>query len=86
MDYLPAPGASSSPHATAHAHSLAVLLASNVPFAIIFGIFIAALVTMIVITLMWAVRRDRPGRAAWRQRQAERADAAERDLPPGPQR
>jgi hypothetical protein len=86
MNYVPAPGTSSFPHAQAHGHGLAVLLASNVPFAIIFGIFIVALITLIVITIMWAVRRDRPGRAAWRQRQAEQAAAAERDLPPGPQR
>jgi hypothetical protein len=88
MDYVPASGASYPPHAHLHAgaHSLGVVLASNTPFAIIFGIFIVALLTLIVITIMWAVRRDRSGRASWRQRQAERAAAAERDLPPGPPR
>jgi hypothetical protein len=54
------------------AHS-AALLASNVPFAIIFGIFVVALVVLIVIVLMWAIRRDRAGRAEWRQRQQDRA-------------
>jgi hypothetical protein len=75
MDHVPAP----------HAHA-AVLLASNVPFAIIFGIFVVALVTLIVITLMWAIRRDRAGRVAWRQRQQERAAGGEGDLPPTPGR
>jgi uncharacterized membrane protein len=62
----------------------APLLASNVAFAVIFGIFVVALVVLIVITLTWAIRRDRVGRAAWRQRQAERYAAGEGDVPPAP--
>jgi hypothetical protein len=82
MDLVPAAAAASP-----HAHTVGVLLASsNVAFAIIFGIFLLALITMIVITLIWAVRRDRPGRAAWRQRQVERAAGAEGDVPPAPRR
>jgi hypothetical protein len=57
-------------------------LASNVPFAIIFGVFVLALLTLIVIVLTWAVRRDRAGRAAWRQRQEHRAAPGEGDVPP----
>jgi ABC-type branched-subunit amino acid transport system permease subunit len=60
------------------------LLASNVAFGVIFGIFVVALVVLIVITLMWALRRDRIGRAAWRHRQAERAAGGESDIPPAP--
>jgi hypothetical protein len=45
------------------------LLASDVAFAVVFGIFVVALLTMIVIVITWALRRDREGRAAWRQRQ-----------------
>lgn len=75
-----------APHASSHANHPGVLLGSNVPFAILFGIFVVALVTLIVITLIWAIRRDRTGRVAWRQRQAERAAGGERDLPPGPRR
>jgi hypothetical protein len=62
----------------------APLLASNVAFAVIFGIFVVALVVLIVITLTWALRRDRIGRAQWRQRQAERSAAGESDPPPAP--
>jgi hypothetical protein len=76
MDHVPAPDAAP------HAHSLGVLLGSNVPFAIIFGIFVVALIALIVITLMWAIRRDRSGRAAWRRRQAERF--GDGDVPPAP--
>jgi hypothetical protein len=60
------------------------LLASDVAFAVLFSIFIAALLVMIVITLTWAVRRDKQGRAAWRQRQQDRTSAAEGDVPPAP--
>jgi hypothetical protein len=68
-----------------HAHA-APVLASNVPFAIIFGIFVVALVALIVIVLTWAIRRDRAGRVAWRERQQERGAGGEGDLPPTPGR
>ena len=58
------------------------LLASDTAFAIVFGIFVVAMLTMIVIVLRWAIRRDRTGRAAWRQRQQERSSASEGDAPP----
>ncbi len=48
-----------------------VLLAVNAAFAIVFGVFVAALLVLVVITITWAVRRDRPGRAAWRQRRRQ---------------
>ncbi len=71
-----------------HALSLplppAPLLASNVAFAVLFGIFIVALAVLIVVVLMWAIRSDRKGRAAWRQRQLERSAPAEGDVPPPP--
>jgi hypothetical protein len=60
------------------------LLASDVAFTVLFGIFIVALLVMIVITLTWAIRRDKQGRVAWRQRQQERTSAAEGDVPPAP--
>jgi len=60
------------------------LLASNVPFDVIFGVFVGALLALIVIVLTWAFRRDRAGRAAWRQRQEERANPAGGDVPPTP--
>jgi hypothetical protein len=58
------------------------LLASDAAFAVVFGIFIVAMLTMIVIVLRWAIRRDRSGRAAWRQRQQDGSTAAEGDAPP----
>jgi hypothetical protein len=61
------------------------LVASTSPaFAIIFGIFVVALVVLIVLTLMWAYRRDKAGRALWRQRQQERVAPTEGDVPPTP--
>jgi hypothetical protein len=60
------------------------LAADNVAFAIVFGIFIVALLTLIVIVVLWAIRRDRKGRIAWRERQQNRAAAAEREAPPAP--
>jgi hypothetical protein len=59
-----------------------LLASDDAAFAVIFGIFIVALLTMIVIVLTWALRRDRAGRAAWRQRQQDPSAAAEGDLPP----
>ena len=58
------------------------LLASDVAFAVIFGIFVVALLALVVIVLTWAIRRDRQGRADWRQRQLDRNSAAEGDAPP----
>jgi hypothetical protein len=51
-----------------------------VPFAIIFGVFVLAMVVLIVVVVIWAVRRDRAGRAAWRQRQENKAAGG--DVPP----
>jgi hypothetical protein len=52
----------------------ALLLASagNTAFYVIFGIFVVAMVTLVVIVIMWAVRHDLAGRAAWRARQEAR--------------
>jgi hypothetical protein len=58
------------------------LLASDTAFAVVFGIFVVAMLAMIVIVLRWAIRRDRAGRSAWRQRQQDRSTAAEGDTPP----
>ena len=53
-----------------------VLLASvsNAAFYTIFGIFVAAMLVLIVIILVWAIRHDIAGRAAWRERQEQAAD------------
>ena len=55
----------------------ALLLASagNTAFLVIFGIFVAAMLVLVVLVIMWAVRHDMAGRKAWRARQ-------ESQLPP----
>ncbi len=51
--------------------SAVVVLASNVAFVVVFGVFVAALAVLAVIIVVWAWRRDKPARSAWkRQRQA----------------
>jgi hypothetical protein len=60
------------------------LLATSAAFAVIFGIFVVALLALIVIVITWAIRRDREGRAAWRLRQQTEATAADGDPPPAP--
>jgi hypothetical protein len=47
---------------------VAVLIASNVAFAIVFGIFAVAMVVLAVVVLLWAIRHDRAGRADWLRR------------------
>ena len=37
-------------------------------FIAVFSVFIAATLVLIVLTLRWAIRRDREGRAAWRSK------------------
>jgi hypothetical protein len=59
-----------------------LLAANDVAFGVLFGIFIVALLTLIVIVAMWVIRRDRQGRAAWLQRQQDRSAAPEGDVPP----
>jgi hypothetical protein len=56
---------------------LAPLVSTDVAFFITFGIFIVAMVALIVIVIMWAVRHDLAGRRAWRQRQEARAHGSE---------
>jgi hypothetical protein len=58
----------------------ALLLASagNTAFYVIFGLFVVAMVALVVIVIIWAVRHDIAGRAAWRARQEQRVQP-----PPG---
>ncbi len=67
------------------AQLLEPLLASDVTFFVLFGIFVAAFVVLCVIVLRWAIRRDSAGRAAWRARQLERQQGAgDTEPPPAP--
>jgi hypothetical protein len=54
--------------------AVSALLASagNVAFFVIFGLFVLAMVTLVVIIIVWAVRHDIAGRREWRQRQESR--------------
>ena len=63
-------------------HPRPLLASDDVAFAVIFGIFIVALLTMIVIVIRWSIRRDRQGRVAWRQRQQQSMSGTEGDVPP----
>ena len=47
-----------------------VISTSNVIFGIVFAVFMVALAVLVVITLRWAIRRDRRGRAEWEHRRA----------------
>ncbi len=61
---------------------LSLLASDSVAFGVIFGIFVVALVVLIVIVLRWAIRSDRRGRALWRQRQESGMAPTEGDVPP----
>jgi len=64
--------------------------ATDVAFFAVFGVFVVAFVILVAITLRWAVRRDRAGKAAWRERRAEAAAASQSGggggKPPGSRR
>jgi hypothetical protein len=52
--------------------ALVLASAGNTAFFVIFGIFVVALLALVVIVIMWAVRHDMAGRKAWRARQQAR--------------
>ena len=51
---------------------------STAAFAVVFGIFVAALVVLIVWIAVWAIRRDSAGRRRW---EAERTEDDVPDVP-----
>jgi len=65
-----------------HPVHLLPVLASNTAFAVIFGIFIVALVVLIVIVGPGASRRARAGRGAGSRRQQNKVVSGEGDVPP----
>lgn len=49
-------------------------------FYAVFGVFVAAFVVLAVVTIRWAIRRDRVGRAEWvRRRQEAEKEKAEKE-------
>lgn len=61
------------------------LAAENTAFVVVFSVFLVALVVLSVITVTWAVRRDKAGWREWRRRQFERRSDGGPALPGGPQ-
>jgi hypothetical protein len=61
--------------------ALVLASAGNTAFLVIFGIFVVAIVALVVIVIRWAVRHDMAGRKAWRARQQSRVQP-----PPDPPR
>lgn len=53
-------------------------------FLAVFAVFVLAFAVLVVVTIRWAVRRDRAGRAEWARRQAEQAAAVASIDGPGP--
>jgi hypothetical protein len=66
--------------------SVPPLLATNVAFYVVFGLFVAAMVVLAAIIVVWAVRHDMTGWKAWRARQtaAYEAQSAPRHPPTAP--
>jgi len=50
---------------------------------VIFGIFVVAMLALVVMVILWAVRHDVAGRRAWRARQESRVQPP-RDPPGAP--
>jgi hypothetical protein len=48
-------------------------LASDVAFAVVFGLFVVLLAILGFVAIRWGVRKDRPGRSEWRRRYLEAA-------------
>jgi membrane protein implicated in regulation of membrane protease activity len=46
-----------------------LLVSADAAFYAVFGVFVGAFVVLVVVTMRWAVRRDRTGRAEWLRRQ-----------------
>ena len=70
-------------HAVRAAGALVGASAGNTAFFVIFGLFVVAMLVLVVVVVLWAVRHDMAGRAAWRERQMARA---EDPVPPADER
>lgn len=51
--------------------------AASTAFSVVFGVFVFAMVVLIVLIIVWAVRHDISGRRAWRARQIAASNGAE---------
>ncbi len=68
--------------ALAHVAPVAPATAGDTAFYVIFGVFVVAMLVLIVVVITWAVRHDIAGRRAWRERQEARARG---EAPPPPE-
>ena len=56
--------------------------ATSTAFFVVFGVFVVAMLVLIAIIIVWAVRHDVAGRRAWRRRQEAAWEARDdRDAP-----
>jgi hypothetical protein len=55
----------------APALALPMAAASNVAFFVIFGVFVVAMLVLVAIIIVWAVRHDIAGRRAWMERRQQ---------------
>ncbi len=60
-----------------------VVVGADAAFDVVFGLFVLALVVLSVITLRWALQRDRAGRAQWLRRREELGGGARGPTPTG---
>jgi hypothetical protein len=61
-----------------------MLVAADAAFIVVFGVFVVAFVVLAAITVTWAVRRDRAGRAEWERRQRLQGKGVDPGMPPPP--
>jgi hypothetical protein len=58
------------------------MVGADAAFYAVFGVFVVAFVVLVVITLRWAIRRDRVGRVQWTaRREAQPGSTGEGDPP-----
>ncbi len=63
--------------------ALTPTLATNAAFAVVFAVFVVAMLVLAVVASTWAIRHDRAGRQAWMQRRREAAEGGP-PQPPSP--
>jgi len=56
---------------------MALLVAANTAFYIVFSIFVVAFVGLFVYIAIWAIRRDREGRRQWLDEQTGSASGTD---------
>jgi hypothetical protein len=60
----------------------ALPVGADAAFDAVFGLFVAAFIVLVVVTMRWAVRRDRGGREEWLARRQARSGYSRDTEPP----